>query len=97
MLFHKKYYGFESEYPKYENYDAINIDKTKDIPIDFDGVMGVPVTFIDKYNPDQFEILGAETFENIEVRPEIFQKPTHKLSNSERLVYKRIWIKHRRN
>ena len=58
--------------------------------------MGVPITFIDKYNPDQFEILGAETFENIEVRQGVFQKPTHKLYNSERLVYKRIWIKHKR-
>jgi len=46
------------EYPKYDNYDAINIDKTKDIPYDFDGAMGVPITFLDKYNPKQFEILG---------------------------------------
>ena len=48
----------ETDYPKYDNYDAINIDKTKDIPKDYKGVMGVPITFIDKYNPDQFEILG---------------------------------------
>lgn len=46
------------EYPKYENYDAINVDKTKDIPMDYDGQMGVPITFLDKYNPDQFEIVG---------------------------------------
>lgn len=45
-------------YPKYDNFDAINIDKTEDIPFDYDGVMGVPVTFLDKYNPEQFEILG---------------------------------------
>ena len=48
----------ESEYPKYDNYDAINVNKTKDIPKDYYGVMGVPVTFLDKYNPKQFEILG---------------------------------------
>lgn len=48
------------EYPKYDNYDAINIDKTCDIPCDYDGVMGVPISFIDKYNPAQFEILGNE-------------------------------------
>lgn len=48
----------ETDYPKYDNYDAINVDKVKDIPIDYDGVMGVPITFIDKYNPDQFEIVG---------------------------------------
>lgn len=46
------------EYPTYENYDAINVNKTGEIPIDFEGIMGVPITFMDKYNPDQFEILG---------------------------------------
>lgn len=46
------------EYPKYDNYDAIEVSKTKDIPYDYEGVMGVPITFMDKYNPDQFEILG---------------------------------------
>ena len=46
------------EYPTYDNYDAINVDKTKDIPVDYKGNMGVPITFLDKYNPEQFEILG---------------------------------------
>lgn len=46
------------EYPKYDNYNAINVDKVSDIPVDYDGVMGVPITFLDKYNPDQFEIVG---------------------------------------
>lgn len=45
-------------YPKYDNYDAINVDKVVDIPIDYDGPMGVPITFLDKYSPDQFEIMG---------------------------------------
>ena len=45
-------------YPKYDNYDAIEVSKTADIPYDFDGIMGVPITFMDKLNPDQFEILG---------------------------------------
>ena len=48
------------DYPKYDNYDAINIDKTKDIPMDYKGEMGVPITFLDKYNPDQFEIIGID-------------------------------------
>ena len=48
-------------YPKYDNYDAININKTKDIPKDYSGVMGVPISFIDKYNPDQFEIIGSSS------------------------------------
>lgn len=46
------------EYPKYDNYDAINVNTYTDIPCDFDGVMGVPITFLDKYNPEQFEIVG---------------------------------------
>ena len=45
------------EYPKYDNYDAINVNATNDIPVDYDGAMGVPITFLDKYNPDQFEII----------------------------------------
>ena len=45
------------EYPTYDNYDAINVDKVSDIPCDYDGVMGVPITFLDKYNPDQFELI----------------------------------------
>ena len=45
------------EYPKYDNYDAINVNKTADIPMNYDGVMGVPITFMDKYNPEQFEII----------------------------------------
>lgn len=47
------------EYPHYDNYDAIEVSKTVDIPYDYNGVMGVPITFLDKYNPEQFEILGA--------------------------------------
>ena len=52
-------YSTESEmFPHYDNYDAIEVSKVTDIPCDYDGVMGVPVTFLDKYNPKQFEILG---------------------------------------
>ena len=45
-------------YPRYDNYDAINVDKVSDIPYDYDGVMGVPITFLGKFNPDQFEIVA---------------------------------------
>lgn len=45
------------EYPNYDNYNAINIGRTQDIPYDYDGIMGVPITFLDKYNPNQFEIV----------------------------------------
>lgn len=50
------------EYPKYDNYDAVNVDKTNDIPYDYEGVMGVPITFLDKYNPEQFEIIGLDRY-----------------------------------
>jgi len=56
IILYKKYN--RKEYSKYDNYDAINVDKVKDIPMDYDGVMGVPITFMDKYNPEQFEIVG---------------------------------------
>ena len=46
------------EYPKYDNYDAIEVSKTCEIPLDYDGVMGVPITFLDKYCPEQFEVIG---------------------------------------
>ena len=50
---------YPAKYPKFDNYDAINVDKTVDIPKDYDGVMGVPITFFVKYNPEQFEIVGT--------------------------------------
>ena len=52
------------EYPKYDNYNAINVDKVTDIPCDYYDVMGVPITFLDKYNPKQFEILGYTSGRN---------------------------------
>ena len=58
LILVKKYAGHEDEYPRYDNYDAINVDKVSDIPYDYDGVMGVPITFLDKYNPDQFELVA---------------------------------------
>ncbi len=49
----------KSEYPKFDHYDAINVNKTKDIPMDYSGAMGVPLTFFDKFSPDQFEIVDG--------------------------------------
>ena len=59
LILYKEYNPEENpeEYPKYDNYDAIEVGKTKDIPMNYDGVMGVPITFMDKYNPEQFEII----------------------------------------
>lgn len=58
LLLYRRYKGHESDYPKYDNYDAIEVSKVADIPEDYYGVMGVPITFMDKYNPDQFDIVA---------------------------------------
>lgn len=68
----------DNYYHKFENYDAINVDKYTDIPMNYDGVMGVPVTFLDKYNPEQFEIIGLGISNSgIEVGVHPY-KPEHK-------------------
>ena len=56
LILYKRY--SPEEYVTYDNYDAINVDRTAEIPMDWDGAMGVPITFLDKHNPEQFEILG---------------------------------------
>lgn len=59
MILVQKYHGNEDAYPFYDNYDAIEVSRTQNIPMDYAGAMGVPITFLTKYNPDQFEILGC--------------------------------------
>lgn len=56
LILYKQYN--ETDYPKYDSFDAIEVGKTTEIPMDYNGIMGVPITFIDKYNPNQFEIIG---------------------------------------
>ncbi len=58
LILYKKY--SPDEYPKYDNYDAINVNKTADIPVDYAGEMGVPISFFDKHSPNQFEIIGMD-------------------------------------
>lgn len=60
LILYQTYKGNESAYPKFDNYDVISIDRTKEIPKDYSGVMGVPISFLDRYNPDQFEIVGCD-------------------------------------
>jgi len=91
IILFKTYYGNEKEYPKYDNYDAINVDKTKDIPMDYEGAMGVPITFIDKYNPEQFEILG-----NLgSYAPDGYSLSSAIYINGKK-IFKRILIKNRK-
>lgn len=74
-----------NEYPKYENYDAIDVSKTAEIPCDYDGKMGVPITFMDKYNPEQFEIIGiAEGDSGKELGLTPFDRKLKKLNKSLR-------------
>ena len=72
--------GNEEKYPFYDNYNAINVDKVSDIPIDYDGVMGVPITFLDKYNPEQFKIVGITSG-----RSEFEARPTKKYKNAKQV------------
>ena len=85
-------------YPKYDNYDAINIDKSSDIPCDYYGVMGVPLTFIDKYSPDQFEIIGMISSAGYDSEivgiPFLGEKDARPIINNK-VKYARILIKRR--
>ena len=81
LILYKNY--TPEEYPKYENFDAINVNITKDIPVDYSGAMGVPITFLDKYNPEQFEIIGlgiSNSGLEVGVQP---YKPEHKKYRKE--------------
>ena len=62
IILFKRYADEPELFPHYDNYDAIEVPKTAFIPCDYDGVMGVPITFLDKYNPDQFEIIGLDRY-----------------------------------
>ena len=86
-------------YPKYDNYDAIEVDRIANIPKDYYGVMGVPITFIDKYNPNQFEILGHTT--SSDKSPEVEELRTNpKYRNGARIngkeKYHRVFIRRKK-
>ena len=90
------YKRYSNEYKHYDNYDAIEVGKVSDIPMDYDGVMGVPITFLDKYCPEQFEIVwcsdrgGDGKIENLKIPNQArYDAPTVNGVG----VYKRIFIK----
>ena len=96
LILHEKY--SPEKYPHYDNYDAINVDKTADIPRDYDGVMGVPITYLDKHNPKQFEIIGATESEGKGFSAGLWDassKVSQPMVNGKR-VYKRIFIRKRK-
>jgi len=89
----------KNDYLDYENYSAINVDKVADIPIDYDGVMGVPVTFLSKYNPEQFEILGQTHSGDISKEVESLRtdvKKRHRGIIDGKQKYARILIRNKR-
>lgn len=94
-LYAKKDQLYPDLYPKYDNYDAINVDKVNQIPMDYDGVMGVPITFMDKFNPEQFEIVGATESEGKGFSNGLWNESSgvaQPLVNGER-KYKRLFIR----
>ncbi len=92
LILYKQY--SPEAYPHYDNYDAINVDKTKDIPADYAGVMGVPITFLDKYNPAQFEIMGKTNNKEHAGRYLKGENATAAIDNKK--LYHRILIKNKR-
>jgi hypothetical protein len=84
-------------YKKYDNYNAIEVPYTTAIPSDYDGVMGVPVSFLDKYNPDQFEILGGTANGQV---PNCLKAGNFVIYNNPVLngkkIYQRILIRHKK-
>jgi len=98
LYFYKRY--TPAEYPKYDNYDAIEVGKVVEIPMDYNGAMGVPITFLDKYNPKQFEILGmsASAGYNKEVVgiPIVVNGDARPLISGKN-TYARVFIKRRGN
>lgn len=93
LILNKKY--TPKEYSNYDNYLAINVNKVIDIPYDYNGVIGVPITFLDKYNPDDFEILGADEAEGKGLSNGLYiqgSKYKQCYANGKR-IYKRIFIR----
>ncbi len=91
LILYKQY--SPKEYPTYDNYDAIEVSQVKNIPADWDGVMGFPVTFLDKCNPEQFEIVGSNR--GVGQDPEGVYGRGSLLSGKE--TWKRLLIRHRRS
>ncbi len=80
----------ENDYPKYDNYDAINVDRVNNIPVDYDGAMGVPITFMHKYNPEQFDVLGLSRYIDCDSRVK------KDFTVNGETVYMRVVIKHKK-
>lgn len=107
LILYKKY--SPEDYPSYDNYDAIEVNRITDIPIDYKGAMGVPITFLNKYNPSQFEILGITDRENdsgLKIKTytkndasnpgDLNRRAAIKIGDTYKATYARILIKNKR-
>ncbi|NLE26012.1 MAG: modification methylase, partial [Clostridiaceae bacterium] len=81
------------EFPNYDNYKAINVDRVSDIPLDYEGIMGVPITFVDKYSPEQFEIVGATESEGKGFSNGLWLGGVAQPVVGGKRIYKRLFIK----
>ena len=91
----------EEDYPTLDNYKAINVNKTADIPCDYFGVMAVPITFMDKYNPDQFEVVGRADANIANEKNDYYISGFKDKGGAPmvkgKFIYKRILIKRKEN
>jgi hypothetical protein len=97
MILVQRYKGNEGAYPHYDNYDAIEVSKTQNIPVDYEAVMGVPITFLTKYNPEHSEIIGATESEGKGSSCGLWN-PESGISQAMidgKKVYKRLFIRNR--
>jgi len=92
--FYKKYKP--EDFPKYDNYDAIEVSRYSDIPMDYDGVMGVPITFLSQYNPDQFEIVGWSRHNDQEMDGGYWKGGKSDATINGKEVYRRILIRNKK-
>lgn len=94
MILVQHYRGNEAAYPSYDNYNAIEVSRTQNIPLDYEGAMGVPITFLTKYNPEQFEIIGCSYSYG---EPVGYHKEgaSFDVSINGKQVYKRLFIRNR--
>ena len=99
QILYRTYKGNEEEYPKYDNYDAIEVSRVKNIPMDYEGVMGVPITFMNNHNPHQFKVLGSQRWAKSQELLEVYTGDINPPKNDKKTLingketYDRIFIR----
>ena len=90
LMLYKNYKGNEKDYPKYDNYDAIEVSRLKDIPKDYNGMMGVPISYLDNHNPDQFEIISISKRVGFHLRTKIYPNQTQVDKTGNRTIVSKL-------